>query len=120
LNKEFQKALLQLPNEKEIANLLENISEAARSARLDILTFKPGKETPKGFYAEVTIDMKVEGAYASIMTFFEKVAALPRIVNMGVLNIAGGAKEVRGEVVLAATFMATTFKFVPQPAEVKK
>ena len=114
LNKEFQKALLQLPNEKEIANLLENISEAARSARLDILTFKPGKETPKGFYAEVTIDMKVEGAYASIMTFFEKVAALPRIVNMGGLNITGGAKEVRGEAVLAATFVATTFKFVPQ------
>ena len=64
--------------------------------------------------------MKVEGAYASIMTFFEKVAALPRIVNMGGLNIAGGTKEVRGEVVLAATFVATTFKFVPQPAEVKK
>ena len=118
LNSQLQLALEQLPNEKEIANLLENISDAARGARLYILTFKPGRETPRGFYAEVPIDMKIEGEYNSLISFFEKVAGLPRIVNMSNLNITSG-KEVKGEIVLSATFAATTFKFIPQP-EAKK
>ena len=114
LNNQFKLALEALPNEKEIANLLENISDAAKTARLDILTFKPGKETPKGFYAEVTIDMKVEGGYNSVISFFEKVAGMPRIVNINGLNITSG-KEVRGDIMMSATFAATTFKFLPQP-----
>lgn len=119
LDNQLKQALAQLPNDKEIANLLENISDAAKAARLDILTFKPGKETSKGFYAEVTIDMRVEGGYNNIISFFEKVAGLPRIVNIGGLSLSSG-KEVRGDVMLSATFVATTFKFLPQPAEVKK
>ncbi len=119
LKVQFQKALEQLPDEKEIANLLDSISGAARGARLEILTFKPGRETPKGFYAEVTVDMKVEGGYSGLMTFFNKVAELPRIVNIGTLNITSG-KEVRGDIMLATTFIVTTFKFIPQPAEAKK
>ena len=120
LDSQLKMALEQLPNEKEIANLLENISDSARGARLDILTFKPGKEVPKGFYAEVPIDMKIEGDYNSLISFFEKVAGLPRIVNMSNLNISGG-KEVKGEIVLSATFAATPFKFIPKPeAEAKK
>ena len=118
LDGQLKLALEQLPNEKEIANLLENISDAARGARLYILTFKPGKETPRGFYAEVPIDMKIEGEYNSLISFFEKAAGLPRIVNMNNLNITSG-KEVKGEIVLSATFAATTFKFIPQP-EAKK
>ena len=114
LNNQFKLALEALPNEKEIANLLENMSDAAKTARLDILTFKPGKETPKGFYAEVTIDMKVEGGYNSVISFFEKVAGMPRIVNINGLNITSG-KEVRGDIMMSATFAATTFKFLPQP-----
>lgn len=111
-------ALAQLPNEKEIANLLESISDAAKSSRLDILTFKPGKEAPKGFYAEVTIDMKVEGGYTNLIAFYEKVAGLPRIVNISRLTVTSG-KEVRGDILMSANFIATTFKFLPQAAEAK-
>lgn len=113
LDNQLKQALAQLPNEKEIANLLQSISDAAKASRLDILTFKPGKETPKGFYAEVTIDMKVEGGYASLVSFFEKVADLPRIVNINGLTITSG-KEVRGDIMLSASFAATTFKFLAQ------
>ena len=118
LDKQFKLALEALPNEKEIANLLESISDAAKTSRLDILTFKPGKETSKGFYAEVTIDMKLEGGYNSIISFFEKVAGLPRIVNINGLNITIG-KEARGDIMISANFTAMTFKFLPQP-EAKK
>lgn len=118
LDKQFKLALEALPNEKEIANLLESISDAAKTSRLDILTFKPGNVTPKGFYAEVTIDMKLEGGYNSTISFFEKVAGLPRIVNINGLNITSG-KEARGEIMISSTFAAMTFKFLPQP-EVKK
>jgi len=118
LDKQLQQALAQLPNEKEIANLLDSISNAARSSNLDILTFKPGKEAPKGFYAEVMIDMKVEGGYNNLLIFFEKVAALPRIVNINFLNVTSAAKkEVKGDILLTTTFLVTTFKFLPQPPQ---
>ncbi|MBI5234710.1 MAG: type 4a pilus biogenesis protein PilO [Deltaproteobacteria bacterium] len=119
LTAQLSMALAQLPNEKEIANLLQNISDAAKSSRLEILTFKPGKEAPKGFYAEVTIDMKVEGRYANLVAFYERVAGLPRIVNISRLTVTSG-KEVRGEIMMSANFIATTFKFLPQAAEAKK
>jgi len=117
LDRQLQQALAQLPNEKEIANLLDSISGAARTANLDILTFKPGRESPKGFYADVIIDMRVEGGYNNLLLFFEKVAALPRIVNISLMNITSTSKEVRGDILLSATFLATTFKFLPQPPQ---
>lgn len=111
LDNELKKALTQLPDREEIPNLLEAVSTAGKTSGLEILVFKPGASVPKGFYAEIPVDMKVEGRYESLVLFFEKVGGLPRIVNLSGVNI-GGAKDVKGEIFLTSDFKATTFMFL--------
>lgn len=115
---QLAQALTQMPNEKEIPNLLSSISSSGKESGLDILSFKPAAESPKGFYAEVPVDMKVQGGYENVFLFFEKIAKLQRIVNIGKLNL-GDAKDVKGNIVLSADFKATTFRFLGE-AETKK
>src|SRR3990170_5452045 len=80
LEEQLKKALSQLPNEKEIANLIDSISESARKSGLKIGLFKPIEGSIKGFYAEIPVEMEVEGTFESLYDFCVKVGALPRIV----------------------------------------
>ncbi|MBI5892505.1 MAG: type 4a pilus biogenesis protein PilO [Deltaproteobacteria bacterium] len=115
---QLAQALTQMPNEKEIPNLLSSISSSGRESGLDILSFKPAAESSKGFYAEVPVDMKVQGGYENVFLFFEKIAKLQRIVNIGKLNL-GDAKDVKGNIVLSADFKATTFRFIGEEEAAK-
>lgn len=109
-------AVAQLPNEKEIPDLIDSISRAGEKAGLKILVFRPSKETGKGFYAEVPVNMSVEGRFESLYDFSAKVGSLPRIVNIENMNIIslGHRNKVP---VLKANFVATTFRFIPGAGE---
>jgi type IV pilus assembly protein PilO len=108
----LKKAIAQLPNEKEIHELLEKISEAGHTAGLKIKLFRPGRETPSGLYAEVPVDMKVEGTYRSIIEFCSNVSKFQRIVNLGSMKIKSESVLLSSEPILAADFIATTFMFL--------
>ena len=66
LNRNFDKALAQLPDKKEIPTLLENITTTGRVANLEFLLFKPMAEVSRGFYAEVPVEVKVVGGYNNL------------------------------------------------------
>jgi type IV pilus assembly protein PilO len=57
LDLELKKAVAQLPDRKEVADLLGSISTKAQSAGLEILTFRPRAESFQEFYAEVPVDI---------------------------------------------------------------
>src|SRR3990172_1108341 len=101
-----------LPNEKEIPDLIDGISEAGEKAGLKILLFKPGREVPKGFYADIPVTMSVDGRFESFYDFSNKVAGLPRIVNLSGMDIKSQGHKNRIPV-LKADFVATTFRFLP-------
>jgi type IV pilus assembly protein PilO len=117
LEKKLESALSKLPNEKEIPDLLESISDAVKEVGLDVFLFKPGKIRKKGFYAEVPVNMIVSGGYESLYEFSDRMAKLPRIVNIGSLNIkslkTGFAPK------LETNLVVMTFMFVPQSAPPK-
>ncbi|MBI5562587.1 MAG: type 4a pilus biogenesis protein PilO [Deltaproteobacteria bacterium] len=114
------KALTQLPNDKEIPDLIDSIATSAQRAGFKILLFKPEKEAPKGFYAEVPVTMKVEGKFESLYDFTNKVGGLPRIVNIGAMNIDSAGHNARHVPMLKADFVATTFRFIPVQEEADK
>jgi type IV pilus assembly protein PilO len=116
LNRAFAVALAQLPNKKEIPSLLENITTTGRGVNLEFLLFKPVAEKPKGFYAEVPVEVKVLGGYNNLADFVQKVGDMPRIVNISNLKISN-AKDVDGNIKLTADFVATTFRFLEKEAE---
>jgi type IV pilus assembly protein PilO len=115
----LKKAVAQLPNEKEIPDLIDGISDAGRKAGLKILLFKPGREVAKGFYADIPVNMSVEGRYESLYDFSVKVGSLPRIVNLSGMNIS--SVEYKNRIpMIKASFVATTFRFIPIPEGEKK
>jgi type IV pilus assembly protein PilO len=104
-------ALRQLPNDKQLEVLLADISNLGKTAGVEIKSFKRAGENVKDFYAEVPIEVQIEGTYHEIAKFFDAVSRLPRIVNMGSLSMkVGTATEAETKLVVTGT--ATTFRFV--------
>lgn len=112
MEKRLENAIAQLPNEKEIPDLIDSISASGEKAGLKILLFKPAKEVPKGFYAEIPVTMSVEGRFEGLNDFSVRVGNLPRIVNIGGLDIVSEGHKNRIPV-LKANFVTTTFRFIP-------
>ena len=109
----------QLPEEKEIPGLLTAISNLGMQSGLDILTFKPGAETQKDFYAEVPVQIKINGGFHNTLEFFDKVSKMPRIVTIANVKIAN-PKEEKGKTLIDMECSATTFRYSEKPPEPKK
>jgi len=107
----LNEALSELPNEKEIPNLLKSIAALAKDQGLEVLLFQPGGEVPRGFYAEVPVSLKLQGSFHDLVLFFQEVGNLSRIVNIGNLKI-GNSKMIDGRNVLSVECKATTFRFL--------
>jgi type IV pilus assembly protein PilO len=111
LELKLQKVLRQLPNDKELEVVLSDISNLGKTAGVEIKSFQRREEIVHGFYAEVPIDIEVEGEYHDIARFFDMMAGLPRIVNMGSINVKV-ASESMDATILKVSGTATTFRFV--------
>lgn len=81
MQQSFGDLLRQLPNKTEIAGLIVDISQTGLAAGLQFDLFKPGKEKPEEFYAELPISIVVNGTYHQLGKFISGLAALPRIVT---------------------------------------
>ena len=111
MEQQLESALSELPNDREIPTLLTSIASMAKDNGLEVLRFKPGKENPKGFYAEVPVELKLVGSFHQVAMFYQAVSNLSRIVNIGNLNIAvSGGKG--NENLLSVECLATTFRFL--------
>ena len=123
LNEELTNALTQLPNEKEIPEILKTISSLGRESNLEFTLFKPKAEEPQPFYANVPIELTVSGSYHNTGIFFDKVGKLPRIINVVDFNMTR-AKEVKGkgesEVWVKTSCLVHTYRSIEKKIEEKK
>lgn len=118
LDGELKKAIAQLPEKKEIPELLSSISSKAQQSGLDVLLFRPRPESYQEFYAEVPVDITVKGNFHNTVNFFDDVGRMDRLVNID--NIGFKNPTVSGDsVVLETTSVATAFRFLDE-AERKK
>lgn len=81
MQQSFGDMLRQLPNKTEIAGLIVDISQTGLAAGLQFDMFKPEKEQPTEYYAELPIDIVVNGTYHQLGEFISGIASLPRIVT---------------------------------------
>ncbi len=105
----FKLALRLLPEKQEIPSLLEGVSKSGKDSGLEFHFFQPGPEVNKGFYAEIPVNVRISGGYHNIALFFDRIAKLPRIVN--VLNIAMQAPAATPGI-LSASCTAVTYRFL--------
>ena len=111
--------LRELPDKREIPDLLNSISSLARKAGLSVVRFKPGVESFREFYAEVPIDIEVRGTYHQIATFFDEVAQLSRIVNISDIVIQKPEVDADLGVLTQTTCKATTFRYLDDAERAK-
>ncbi len=110
-----------LPKEKEIPQLLKDISSLGRVAGLDFLKFQPLVDRPKDFYAEIPVNINVRGPYHNMGFFFDQVSKLDRIVSVTNVKMSG-PKRVAGEMLLNSNCKLMTYRFtnVALPKDNKK
>jgi type IV pilus assembly protein PilO len=115
LEDKLKRALRQLPDSKELPVLLTDVSSLGKNAGLEVKAFRPHDEIPRDFYAEVPIEIEFSGGYHDIARFFDRVAKLPRIVNVGHLEM-GIADQGLDQTVLRVRGEMTTFRFIDHEA----
>jgi len=123
LNEELKNVLTQLPNEKEIPEILKTISSLGKESTLEFTLFRPKPEEPQQFYAKVPIELVALGSYHNIGMFFDKVSKLPRIINLVDFNMTR-AKDIKGkgepEILVKTSCMINTYRFIEKKSEGKK
>ncbi len=84
----FGALVKQLPSDTEVPGLLEDITRTAIDNDLTIESIDLASENITEFYAELPIDITVEGDYHKIGSFVSGVANLSRIVTLHDFTIA--------------------------------
>jgi type IV pilus assembly protein PilO len=84
----LQQMLRQLPSKTEMPDLIVDISQTALSSGLTNELFQPGSETPKEFYVETPIALRMVGSYHQFGAFVSGVASLPRVVILTMHDIS--------------------------------
>lgn len=111
----FGAMLRQLPDKTEVPDLLVDVSQTGLAAGLEFELFKPLSESPREFYAELPISIKVHGKYHEFGEFISGLAALPRIVTIHNIKIQPSKKSKDGSselLFLEAT--AKTYRYLDE------
>jgi type IV pilus assembly protein PilO len=106
-----------LPTEKETPPLYRSVHEAAIQAGLAVSLFQPREPRPRDYYSEIPITVTAEGGYHDLGQFLDRVAKLPRVVNLADLKASGLTKakhSLRAELTLA-TYMYRAGSATPAP-----
>ena len=111
----FGSLLRQLPNTTEVPDLLVDITQAGLGRGLEFTLFRPEKELPKDFYAEMPISVEVRGSYHELAQFVSDVAALPRIVTFGDIAISAGNDNK-----LSMSAKAKTYRYMEEGGAAKQ
>lgn len=106
-----------IPEEKDPQDVLRNLYELASDSSLDLARFEPSAIVAKAQYSEWPIKINFEGGFHDLGRFFDRLAAMSRLISVTDLNIKTKSKPT-GRGTVTATCVATTFVFRKEVAVV--
>src|SRR5216684_1915253 len=109
----FNEVKAQLPEQKEIPELLRQVSNLGRDSGLEVSLFRQKPESLHDLYAEVPVEMAVRGGYHQTALFFDKVRHLDRIVNVSDISVKN-PQVIDDQMLVEASFFATTYRFLSE------
>jgi type IV pilus assembly protein PilO len=68
----FNEVTAQLPEQKEIPELLRQVSNLGKDSGLEVRLFRQQPEVKKTLHAEVPVEMAIKGGYHQIALFFRQ------------------------------------------------
>jgi type IV pilus assembly protein PilO len=119
MSESFGAMLRQLPNKTEVADLLVDVSQTGLASGLEFELFKPQEETPREFYAELPISIRVIGNYHEFGNFISGVAGLPRIVTLHNISIDMPANAAPGSK-LVMDMTAKTYRYLEDKERIQE
>lgn len=115
----FKQQLLQLPKESEIPDLVQDVTQSARSSGFSIVTVGLDQEKNTGIVIEQPITVNAAGDFRSFGNFVERISTLSRIVNIGDFTIETDAsKRTLAQMLPHVTYkiQANTYRYL-EPVE---
>jgi type IV pilus assembly protein PilO len=114
----FEEHLQQLeqliPHREDVPHLINQITEGAAGAGVDLTVLRPGGESPGDFYSQQTFELEVTGDYHSVAEYLTAIGSMPRIVRSSHLRLmrvgTGSDSQLR------AAFRIQTY-VLPAPGE---
>jgi type IV pilus assembly protein PilO len=81
-----------VPDEKEVDGFIKMLDAEAVKAGIELRRFTSKPTASKEFYTEVPFEIELDGPYYSMISFFDQVSKLERIVNVSDLLVANTKK----------------------------
>jgi type IV pilus assembly protein PilO len=114
----LEDTLRQLPETKDIPNLLRSVSSMGTESKVKITYFEPGKVQPKEFYGEFPFKLKYHAPFHNIGFFFDGMRKLERIVDITDFTLT--AKGPPNNIVLEGECMAKSYVYLRRQPAIKK
>jgi type IV pilus assembly protein PilO len=106
----LQEVLSQMPEQKDVPNLLRQVSTLSHETGARIRYFEPKAVQAKEFYSELPFELRYTGGYHNMGYFFDGIRRLERIVHVTSFSLE--AKSVTAtKVVLEGSCMAKTYVY---------
>lgn len=114
INALYQESLKQLPEKKDIPNLLRSVSNLGTETRMKITYFEPRPVQSKEFYAELPFILKYNAPFHNIAYFFDGIRRLERIMTITSFTMSPDPKSVPGRISLTGECTAKTYVYVKE------
>jgi len=127
LKQQLERQRTVVPDDKQADQFVHILQEQASAAGIEIRRYTAKPVATRDYYSEVPFEIDIDGPYYGILSFFERVARLERIINIGNLNMATPARQpdaktkkkyiyAPGESVVASCTATTFFSRTPEAA----
>ncbi|MGH9499107.1 MAG: type 4a pilus biogenesis protein PilO [Terriglobales bacterium] len=77
-----------VPDDKEVDNFMKALDAEALKTGIEIRRYTARPVASREFYTEVPFELEIDGPYYSVLSFFDRVGKLERIVNISNVLIA--------------------------------
>jgi type IV pilus assembly protein PilO len=115
----LQKLLGQMPEQKDVPNLLRQVSSLSHETGARIRYFEPKGVQAKEFYSELPFELRYSCGYHNMGYFFDGIRKLERIVH--VTSFSLDAKTVSAtKTILEGSCMAKTYVYVRSQQQTAK
>jgi type IV pilus assembly protein PilO len=98
----------ELPEERDVADLLRSVQATATQSNLTILGFTPQAVTTRELHAEWPIGLQLAGTYHDLGVFLDRISKFPRIINVNNITIVANADAAAASTITVQC-VATTF-----------
>ncbi len=114
----LEDVLRQMPEEKEVPNLLRQVSFVAGETNTKVKSFYPKDVQTREFYAELPFEIKYSAPYHNIGYFFDGIRKMERIVH--VTNFSLDSREVGQKIIMEGSCLAKTYVLKKDTPKAKK